>query len=82
MYLINLLTYKQSGEYLDSSIFLGADSSYSVSVDDNVFLESWREDDLLDSDKQTKDALVVSEPVADGLTKYVIELQVNRFTYM
>ncbi|WOL09557.1 hypothetical protein Cni_G18310 [Canna indica] len=64
-----------SGEYLDSSIFLAADSSYSASADDNVFLESWSGGDSLDSHDEIRNGVTVPKPAANGLTEYVIELQ-------
>nr|XP_009413254.1 PREDICTED: uncharacterized protein LOC103994598 isoform X1 [Musa acuminata subsp. malaccensis] len=63
-----------NGEYLDSSICLGANSSYSASADDSVFLERWNEGDSIDSHEET----VVSEvlkPVASGSTEIIIDLQ-------
>ncbi|XP_042394059.1 uncharacterized protein LOC121984930 isoform X2 [Zingiber officinale] len=63
------------GDYLDSSVFLGADSSYSISIDDHVFLEKWNEVDSVDSHKETSNGALVSKPVDDDLTEYVIELQ-------
>lgn len=62
---------------MDSSVFLGADSSYSISIDDHVFLEKWKEVDSVYSHKETSNGAVVSKPVDDDLTEYVIELQVN-----
>lgn len=62
---------------MDSSVFLGADSSYSISIDDHVFLEKWKEVDSVDSRKETSNGAGVSKPVDDDLTEYVIELQVN-----
>ena len=34
----------QNGDYLDSSIYLGSNSSYSASKDDGVFMEGASED--------------------------------------
>lgn len=66
----------QNGEYLDATIFLGTDSSYSASQDDNVFLER-KEDDALLGDKDDRLEGVVGAAGADGLTEFVIELQVQ-----
>lgn len=66
-----------NGEYLDASIFLGTDSSYSASQDDNVFLEKEEDDALLGHEDNKLEGVVgaVGAVGADGLTEFVIELQ-------
>lgn len=73
----------QNGEYLDSCIFLGTDSSYSVSKDDCVFLERGNKgSSSLNSPEERTDSLVTPKGAANSSAEFVIELQVFLFTYM
>ncbi|XP_073111690.1 uncharacterized protein [Elaeis guineensis] len=64
-----------NGEYLDSCIFLGTDSSYSVSKEDCVFLERGNKGASLNSHEEGTDSLVIPKDAADGSAEFVMELQ-------
>lgn len=64
-----------NGEYLDSCVFLGTDSSYSVSKDDYVFLERGNICSPLNSLEERSDGFVIAKAASDGSTEFVIELQ-------
>ncbi|KAK8950503.1 hypothetical protein KSP40_PGU008212 [Platanthera guangdongensis] len=63
-----------NGHCLDSCVFLGSNSSYSVSKEDSVFLEVEQEVLSLDTQEDRKEA-VVTRSTAAGSTEFVIELQ-------
>lgn len=66
----------QNGEYLDSCIFLGADSSYLAFEDDNVFLKKGEGDAHLDSPEDRPEDLDGLKAVTAGSVEFIIELQV------
>ncbi|ONK73416.1 uncharacterized protein A4U43_C04F31270 [Asparagus officinalis] len=64
-----------NGEYLDSCIFLGTDSSYSVLEDDNVLLQRGEKDAHLDPQQDRTEGVDRKRASADGSIEFVIELQ-------
>ncbi|MQL82392.1 hypothetical protein Taro_014849, partial [Colocasia esculenta] len=66
-----------NGEFLDSCIYLGTNSSYSASEDDNVFLEKESEDLSLQTPQQRTIKTDDSKGLVDrpSEVEYVIELQ-------
>lgn len=64
----------QNGDYLDSCVYLGSNSSYSASENDNVFLETEEEIHPLDTQEDRRKDVVAP---AVGSTEFVIELQVT-----
>jgi len=66
----------QNGQYLDSCIYLGTESSYSASEDDCVFLERGDNGAHLHSKEETEQGSHGTKVVADGSVEFVIELQV------
>ncbi|XP_077244890.1 pleckstrin homology (PH) domain-containing protein [Tasmannia lanceolata] len=64
----------KNGEYLDSCILLGADSSYSVSEDDHVFLERGNIG-LQNYSEEKTESVPAPSSVADRPTEFIIELQ-------
>lgn len=69
----------QNGKFLDSCIFLGTNSSYSASEDDNVFLGNEGLD--VPSDAPQQRMMKINDPKvqvgAPSKTQYVIEIQVR-----
>ncbi|KAK4844286.1 hypothetical protein QYF36_018501 [Acer negundo] len=65
----------KNGLYLDSCILLGANSSYSASKDDGVYLEVGDEDPHLDSSRETMNDLQSQNTAGDRSTEFIIELQ-------
>ncbi|OVA12725.1 Pleckstrin homology domain [Macleaya cordata] len=64
----------KNGEYLDSCILLGTNSSYSASEDDQVFLERGNEGSL-NSSEEHLDNLPTQNVVPDRPTEFIIEFQ-------
>lgn len=71
-----LLYFDQNGLYLDSCILLGANSSYSASKDDGVYLEVVDEDPGEDHLGETFNDLTSQSTPGARSMEYVIELQV------
>lgn len=69
----------QNGEYLDSCILMGANSSYSVAKDDCVYLET--ENECLPSNPRigSIEQKVSQTPPAEKSTELIVELQVVIF---
>ncbi|KAF8380627.1 hypothetical protein HHK36_028116 [Tetracentron sinense] len=65
----------KNGQYLDSCILLGANSSYSASEDDQVFLERGNEDPLLNTSEERTNNVPTQNIAADRSKEFVIELQ-------
>ncbi|XP_073000916.1 uncharacterized protein [Typha latifolia] len=64
-----------SGEYLDSCISLGTNSSYSASEDDHVYLERENKVALSNSSEEKVVGDVARKSDADESTEFVMELQ-------
>ena len=67
----------QNGLYLDSCILLGANSSYSASEHDQVYLEVGDESSQSNSDGESIDRRPAQGVGVDRSTGFVIELQVR-----
>lgn len=67
----------QNGEFLDSCMFLGTDSSYSAFEHDNVRLVGGDNDAHLDSEEDKVEGIATKKNVANGPVEFVIELQVQ-----
>lgn len=67
----------QNGLYLDLCVSLGSSSSYSVSEDDNVFLEDWEESASPNAQDETSKNLPSPGNTLSRPTETSIELQVN-----
>lgn len=65
----------QSGEFLDSCILLGVNSSYTVSEDDLVYLEIVNEVSSPHI-KESIDRSVPQNPVEESTKEFTLELQV------
>ncbi|KAK7813102.1 hypothetical protein CFP56_005752, partial [Quercus suber] len=74
-------TYRQpsaeNGRYLDSCIFLGANSSYSASKDDQVYLDEENEVPHTSSSRESINDVPSQDMMADRSTEFIIELQVQ-----
>lgn len=66
----------QNGKYLDSCIFLGSDSGYSVSRNDQVQLEGQDDAPLTESSRSINDQ-PSEDTLVDRSTEFIIELQVK-----
>ena len=66
----------QNGKYLDSCIFLGSDSGYSVSRNDQVQLEGQDDAPPTESSRIINDQ-PSEDTLADRSTEFIIELQVK-----
>lgn len=66
----------QNGEYLDSCISLGTDSSYSTSEDDNVYLARENNGVRSNSDEEKEMSNVAPKAGDHGSTEFMMELQV------
>lgn len=67
----------QNGLYLDSCILLGANSSYSASEDDQVYLEGGDEGSQLNSNGESINRRPNQGVGVDRSTEFIIELQVR-----
>lgn len=67
----------QNGQYLDLCVSLGSSSSYSVSEDDNVFLEEMEESPSPDAQEETSKNLPSPGNTMSRPKETSIELQVN-----
>ena len=67
----------KNGRYLDSCIFLGANSSYSASKDDQVYLDEENEVPHTSSSRESINDVPSQDTVADRSTEFIIELQVQ-----
>ncbi|XP_027361593.1 uncharacterized protein LOC113869468 [Abrus precatorius] len=65
----------KGGQYLDSCIFLGANSSYSASEDDHVYLEELVESPQTRSLRGSVDELPCQNNAVNNLTELIIEIQ-------
>ncbi|XP_043715720.1 uncharacterized protein LOC122664096 isoform X2 [Telopea speciosissima] len=65
----------KNGRYLDSCIVLGANSSYSASEDDHVFLESLNDGPHCNSSEERTNSVPTKNIAADSSTELIIELQ-------
>ncbi|KAE8055526.1 hypothetical protein FH972_012359 [Carpinus fangiana] len=65
----------KNGQYLDSCIFLGANSSYSALEDDQVYLEEDNEVPHSSSSRESINDVPSPNIVADRSTEFIIELQ-------
>ncbi|KAH7549714.1 hypothetical protein JRO89_XS13G0070800 [Xanthoceras sorbifolium] len=63
----------KNGLFLDSCILLGANSSYSASMDDGVYLEVGDEDPHLGSSRETMNDLLSQNTAGDRSTEFIIE---------
>lgn len=63
--------------HLDSCISLGANSSYSASKEDQVFLEGGDEGPDLNSARESVSDLASPSVAVERPTEYIIELQVK-----
>ncbi|XP_065619172.1 uncharacterized protein LOC112023786 [Quercus suber] len=66
---------KKNGRYLDSCIFLGANSSYSASKDDQVYLDEENEVPHTSSSRESINDVPSQDMMADRSTEFIIELQ-------
>lgn len=66
----------QNGQYFDSCIFLGTNSSYSASEKDQVYLEEGDEGPRLNFSGQVSDGIASQNTPAQTSTELIIELQV------
>lgn len=66
----------QNGQYLDSCIFLGTNSSYSASENDKVYLEEGDEGPQLNSSGQIGTGIASQNTTNRSSTELIIELQV------
>ncbi|XP_042953951.1 uncharacterized protein LOC122290372 isoform X2 [Carya illinoinensis] len=64
----------KNGLYLDSSVFLGADSSYSASNDDRVYLEG-NEAPHSSTSRESDNDVPSQDNIADRSMEFIIELQ-------
>ena len=69
----------KNGRYLDSCIFLGANSSYSASEDDQVYLEEENDDPHAGSSSESINDVPPQDTIADRSTEIIVELQVKYF---
>ncbi|KAJ4957745.1 hypothetical protein NE237_024856 [Protea cynaroides] len=67
--------YIKNGQYLDSCIVLGANSSYSVSEDDNVFLESLIDITPCNSSEERINGVATKNIAVDSSIELTIDLQ-------
>lgn len=67
----------KNGRYLDSCIFLGANSSYSASKDDQVYLDEENEVPHTSSSRESINDVPSQDMMADRSTEFIIELQVQ-----
>ncbi|CAK9173344.1 unnamed protein product [Ilex paraguariensis] len=67
----------KNGQYLDSCILLGSNSSYSASEDDKVYLRGGDEGPPPNSLEETTDGLPSQTTVVNRFTEFTIELQVK-----
>ncbi|KAK9266873.1 hypothetical protein L1049_027132 [Liquidambar formosana] len=65
----------KNGKYLDSCIFLGTNSSYSASEDDQVYLEAGDEGPCLDSSGESVNVVTSQNIGVNRSTEFIIELQ-------
>nr|DAD18267.1 TPA_asm: hypothetical protein HUJ06_019730 [Nelumbo nucifera] len=65
----------KNGQFLDSCIVLGSNSSYSASEDDQVFLERWKDSSSENSSEGRTNGVSAQSIVADDSTEFIIELQ-------
>lgn len=61
---------------MDSSVFLGADSSYSASNDDRVYLEG-NEAPHSSTSRESDNDVPSQDNIADRSMEFIIELQVK-----
>lgn len=69
------LFFPQNGDYLDSSIYLGSNSSYSASKDDGVFMEGASEDDdssSISSHQEEKDDKKEDKPPVELMLDFQV----------
>ena len=67
----------KNGRYLDSCIFLGANSSYSASKDDQVYLDEENEVPHTSSSRESISDVPSQDTMADRSTEFIIEFQVQ-----
>ncbi|KAK9984845.1 hypothetical protein SO802_034370 [Lithocarpus litseifolius] len=65
----------KNGRFLDSCIFLGANSSYSASKDDQVYLDEENEAPHTSSSRESINDVPSQDTMADRSTEFIIELQ-------
>ncbi|XP_058084436.1 uncharacterized protein LOC131232245 isoform X2 [Magnolia sinica] len=65
----------KNGEYLDSCILLGSNSSYSASENDNVFLERGNKGLLQDALEERREHVPAPNAEVGRSTEFIIELQ-------
>lgn len=67
----------QNGKYLDSCIFFGSDSGYSVSRNDQVQLEEHDDVPITESSRESINDQPPEDTLVDRSTEFIIELQVK-----
>lgn len=66
---------------MDSCVFLGANSSYSASKDDQVYLEEENEISHSSTSRERINDVPSQDTIADRSMEFVIELQVIPFLF-
>jgi vacuolar protein sorting-associated protein 13A/C len=75
--LIDLVVFLQGGQHLDSCVFLGANSSYSASNDDRVYLEQSVESPQAMSPRGRVHEVAGQNNAVNSSAEVIIELQVK-----
>ncbi|KAK4262505.1 hypothetical protein QN277_028058 [Acacia crassicarpa] len=65
----------KDGQYLDSCVFLGVNSSYSVSKDDHVYLEALQQSQQRSALRGSGDEVPCQNNAISNSTEFIIELQ-------